>query len=248
MIDDATLMAFVDGELDAGRSREVQRALARSPELTARLAAHRAVRKRVAGAWSSALAEPVPGRLMAIVAGAKTSAPPEVVDLAAVRRQRRQAAARPAPRSVGLLAAACLAVGLVIGFAGSGLGPAPAVVTRGGALVAQDGLARALENQLVADQSPAQPVRIGFTIRAQDGRYCRTFLDRRSRLAGLACRTGARWTVPLAAATGGAEHAGAYRLAGDEMPAPVLAKAQAMAAGPALDAPAESAARELGWR
>jgi hypothetical protein len=248
MIDEATLMAYVDGELDAGRSREVERALARSPELTARLAVHRAVRKRVAGAWSGALVEPVPGRLMAVVAGAKSSEPPEVVDLAAVRRQRQRAVARPAPGPAGLLAAACLAVGLVIGFAGSALGPAPAVATRGGALVAQDGLARALENQLVADQSQTQAIHIGFTIRAQDGRYCRTFLDRRARLAGLACRTGGRWTVPLAAATGGPERAGAYRVAGGEIPAPVLTAAQAMASGPALDAPAESAARELGWR
>jgi hypothetical protein len=161
---------------------------------------------------------------------------------------RRQATAKPAPGSAGLLAAACLAAGLVIGFSGAILGPAPSVVTRGGALVAEDGLARALENQLVADQSRTQAIRIGFTIRADDGRYCRTFLDRRARLAGLACRTGNRWTVPLAAAVGGAEHAGAYRVAADEIPPPVLAAAQAMTSAPALDGPREAAARELGWR
>jgi hypothetical protein len=248
MIDDATLMAYVDGELDAGRSREVEEALARSPELATRLATHRAVRKRVAGAWSSTLVEPVPGHLMAIVAGAKADATPEVVDLAAVRRQRRQAATRPAPASAGLLAAACLAAGLVIGFGGAALRPVPAVATQGGVLVAQGGLARALDNQLVADQSPGQAIRIGFTIRADDGRYCRTFVDRPARLAGLACRRGARWTVPLAAAVSGGERAGGYRVAADEIPAPVLAAAQAMASSPALDRPSEAAARELGWR
>ncbi|HEY2049991.1 MAG TPA: hypothetical protein VGH03_11640 [Caulobacteraceae bacterium] len=248
MIDDATLMAYVDGELDAGRSREVEQALARSPELSARLAAHQAVRKRVVGGWPGAMIGPAPGRRMAVVAGGKPDRPPEVVDLAAVRRQRRQVALRPAPGSAGLLAATCLSAGLVLGFGGAILGPAPTIVTRGGALVAEDGLARALESQLVADQSRTQPIRIGFTIRAGDGRYCRTFLDRRSRLSGLACRTGGRWTVPMAAAVGGTKHAGAYKVASDEIPAPVLAQAQAMASGPSLDAPAEAAARELGWR
>src|ERR1700739_761528 len=99
MIDDATLMAYADGELDVGRSREVEQALAQSPQLSARLAVHRAVRKRVAGAWSSVLVEPVPGRLMAVVEGAKSNERPEVVNLSAVRRLRRQAAARAAPGS-----------------------------------------------------------------------------------------------------------------------------------------------------
>jgi hypothetical protein len=247
MIDDATLMAYVDGELDARRLREVEQALARSPELSARLAAHQAVRKRVVGGWSSNLVA-APGRRMTVVDGARSSERPGVVDLAAVRRQRAQAEARPAPGSAGLLAAACLAAGLVLGFGGAILGPAPAVVTRGGALMAEDGLARALDNQLVADQSRTQAVRIGFTIRAGDGRYCRTFLDRRSRLAGLACRAGSRWTVPLAASARGRARVGAYQVAEDEFPAPVIAQAQAMASGPALDPPAEAAARELGWR
>lgn len=248
MIDDATLMAYVDGELDPGRSREVEEELAQSPELAARLALHRAVRKRVAGGWSGALVEPVPGRLMTLVAGANSNERPEVIDLAAVRRLRRKAAMRPAAGSAGLLAAAWLAAGLVIGFGGAVLRPAPAVAIQGGALVAQGGLARALEGQLVADQSRTQAIRIGFTIRADDGRYCRTFLDRPARLAGLACRRGARWTVPLAAAVGGAGRAGAYRVAGDEIPPSVLSAASAMTSEPALDAPAEGAARELGWR
>ncbi|MBV8684021.1 MAG: hypothetical protein JO111_14190, partial [Caulobacteraceae bacterium] len=194
------------------------------------------------------LVEPVPGRLLSVVAGAKSYEAPEVVDLAAVRRQRRQATARPAPGSAGLLAAACLAAGLVIGFGGAALRSAPAVATQGGALVAQDGLARALNNQLAAEQSPNQAIRIGFTIRADDGRYCRTFLDHPARLAGVACRTGAHWTVPLAAATAGSGRAGAYKVAGDEIPASVLSAAQSMTSAPALDGPSEAAARELGWR
>lgn len=248
MIDDATLMAYVDGELDSGRSREVERALAQSPELAARLAVHRAVRRRVAGGRSGAVVEPIRGRPMSLVARPNSSERPEVVDLAAVRRQRRPAAPRQAPGTAGLLAATGLAAGLIIGFGGAALRPAPAVATQGGALVAQGNLARTLEDQLVADQSRTQAIQVGFTIRAGDGRYCRTFLDRPARLAGLACRAGMRWTVPLAAAAGGAERAGASRGVGDQIPAPVLAAAQAMASGPALDAPAEAAARELGWR
>lgn len=249
MIDDATLMAYVEGELDARRSREVEKALARSPELNARVAAHRAVRRRVAGAaWPGAVVEPAPGRLLGVVDGAKPDTAPEVVDLAAVRRQRRREASRPTAGSAGLLAATCLAAGLVIGFWGSGLRPAPAVATEGGALMAQDGLARALDQQLVAEQSPSQAIRIGFTIRTDDGRYCRTFVDRRVHLAGLACRRGARWTVPLAAATNGGERVGPGRFAGDRTPPAVLAAAQSMSTAPVLDAPAEAAARELGWR
>jgi hypothetical protein len=248
MIDDATLMAYADGELDVGRMREVEQALAASPELTARLAVHLAMRKRAVGASPSVMALPARGRLMTVVNGAKAERPPEVVDLAAVRRQRRQAAARPAPGSAGLLAATCLAAGLVIGFGGAVLRSAPAVATQGGDLVAQDGLARALDNQLVAEQSPGQAIRIGYTIRSDDGRYCRTFVDRPAQLAGLACRKGARWTVPLAATASGSGRASAHKVTAEEIPRPVLAAAQAMTSAPALDAPTEAAARELGWR
>jgi hypothetical protein len=248
MIDEVTLMAYADGELDADRRRVVEQELGASPALAARLASQIALRKRVAGAWSGVLAEPTPERLRLVVTGAPAVREPEVVDLGAVRRQRRRAASRPAPGAAGLMAAACLAAGLVIGFGGASLRSPSVLAARGGALVAQDGLARALNTQLVAAQSPTQPIRIGFTVRGDDGRYCRTFVDRPARLAGLACRTGDRWTVPVAAAVGGSGPAGAYRVAGDEIPAPVLDAAQAVTSAPALDAPAELAARELGWR
>jgi hypothetical protein len=251
MIDDAMLMAYVDGELDEADRLEVERQCAADPKLAARLARHVALRGRVAAAWSGALAEPVPERLAALVAKAPSPQPAQVVDLAAVRRARRAPAApRPSWSPGGVLAAACLAAGLVIGFRGADiLRPAAPVVSHGGALLAQGTLARALDGQLVAAQAPTQPIRIGFTVRAQDGRYCRTFLDHPARLAGLACRGPAAWTVQMAQAVGADVHGGgAYRTAADDLPASVLSAAQAITDSPALDAPAESAARARGWR
>ena len=64
------------------------------------------------------------------------------------------------------------------------------------ALVARGELARALDSQLASEQRGEEPVLIGLTFKARDGNYCRSFVLRATRTAGLACRVGSDWQVP----------------------------------------------------
>jgi hypothetical protein len=104
-------------------------------------------------------------------------------------------------------------------------------------------LAAALSQQLAGD-GPGK-VAIGVSFVSRGGALCRSFSMGAS--AGLACRDGGRWILPvLAAADQGA--AGEYRQAGSAMPAAVLEAIDARIAGAALDARAEQAARQRDWQ
>jgi hypothetical protein len=88
-------------------------------------------------------------------------------------------------------------------------------------------------------------VKIGVTFASIDGQLCRSFVAGES--AGLACRSGEQWKLAvLAEVAKGAP--GEYQQAGSAMPAVVLEAIDARIAGPALDAQAEQAARQRGWR
>jgi len=134
-----------------------------------------------------------------------------------------------------------------------------------GVPVAQGRLADALSNQLasagagqagagagaeaagngVAGAAGDGNIRIGVTFAATDGALCRSFIA--GSAAGLACRSGEQWKLAvLAEAEKSAS--GDYRQAGSAMPAAVLEAIDARIAGPALDAQAEKAAQQRGWR
>jgi hypothetical protein len=115
---------------------------------------------------------------------------------------------------------------------------------QGGALVARGELADALSTRLAAD-APGGDVRLGVSFAAKDGAYCRSFQV--GATAGLACRQGREWRIPVLAQEEHAEQTG-YRQAGSAMPAAVLDAIDARIAGASLDAAAERAAREQGWR
>jgi anti-sigma factor RsiW len=159
--------------------------------------------------------------------------------------------------------AASLAVGVLVGSVVLGGGhdasPGERVAGPGGMLVALQGaggvpvaqgrLAEALSNQLAGGGQVGAAgdgaVRIGVTFAATDGALCRSFIA--GSAAGLACRSGEQWKLAvLAEAEKGA--GGDYRQAGSAMPAAVLEAIDARIAGPALDAQAEQAAQQRGWR
>jgi hypothetical protein len=119
-----------------------------------------------------------------------------------------------------------------------------ALTTSNGALVAQGQLERALSQQLASAGTPGSAVQIGVSFVDQGGNFCRSFTLGTS--AGLACRDGGQWQVPLLA-EGEAAAAGAYRQAGSAMPPAVLDAIDARIAGQALDAGAERAALQRGW-
>jgi hypothetical protein len=219
---DEQLAAYVDGELQGQALAAFERTLAADPELRAAAAVQRALRIRLAAAYDPVLDEPIPPSLAvpARAANANTWRP----------RLARGAAL-----------AACLALGVMLGRAT--LGERPPLESRGGVLVAGGPIEAALSRNLAAEPGP---VRVGISFRTADGRYCRTFESRPDHLAGLACRQRQGWAAQVAARWDPAA-ATAYRTAGSETPAPVLAAVDSLIAGPPLDAAAERAARDRGW-
>jgi len=221
------LAAFADGELDGARAAEVAAAVAADPVLEAQVRAHRALRERLGAHFAPILDAPLPERLT----GPLRPPQPQVVDFAAARERRR---ARPAVRW-GWIVAPALAASLALAV----------FVPRGaGDGYAQGALAAALDAQLVASQPAAAPTRILLSFRDQSGAVCRAFAGEAQ--SGIACREAGGWRLVMTR-TGVAPQQGDYRMAGNPAAA-VLERAQAMAAGPALDAAGERAARARGWR
>jgi hypothetical protein len=246
---DETLMAYADGELAQPEREAVERAMRADPEVAARVERHRALRADVFAAFAPVLEEPLPARLAA------TALPDKVADLAAVRaggggRVDSSAAIPRAPRRAWSWAqwggmAASMVIGVLAGSVLFGRGPSQSgIASVGGTLVATGALAEALSSQLAGSAPAGADVKIGVSFAAKDGTLCRSFSI--GTAAGLACRSGAQWRLPvLAEAEQGT--AGEYRQAGSAMPAPVLEAIDARIAGPALDAEGERAARQDGW-
>jgi len=92
-----TLMAYVDGELDAKARADVEAAMAADPEVAERVARHEALRLRVQAAFGAVLDEPVPEHLMSAARTAPTRGRENVTDLARERAARSQSQ-RPAIR------------------------------------------------------------------------------------------------------------------------------------------------------
>lgn len=221
--DDATLMAYADGELDPLMAKRVEQALAADPALAARVNAERALRERLAGAFAGIADEPVPAALTAQLTS-------NVVPLhrpAAPQRRWMQAAA----------VAAALVLGIAVGRTWQN-GP---LHVSGDRLAATGGLAMALNDDLSGGTGTT---RILASFRASDGGYCRIFMT--AAIDGVACRDDAGWSVRHAVAAGRANQT-AYRQAAAPVPA-VMAAAQDMMAGDPLEPAAESAARDHGWQ
>jgi hypothetical protein len=251
-ISEEVLLAYVDGELDGAARSEVEAALQADPQLADQVARQRALRERLSAAYDPVLAEPIPQRLLA--AAQTPAAPKKVVDLAAARSERDAARAERRPEAGwgwqqwgGM--AACLAIGLFIGR--EMLAPPADLVLRDGRLVAQGPLDRMLTQMAAADSDAAAPNHVGLTFVSKSGDYCRTFSwgARGDASAGLACRSGSAWELrTLARNASASESTGPMRMAGSGLPEPVLRAVEAEIAGSPLDAQAERAALQSGWR
>ena len=111
---DETLIAYLDGELDAGLRSEIEALIESDAELRDRAAALAASAEALRAAFEPVLHEPVPERLLAAARGltiAQASA--EVVDFAAAQKAR--ASRRLMDRPWARWAAAAGVCGLVIG-------------------------------------------------------------------------------------------------------------------------------------
>ncbi|BAI96407.1 hypothetical protein Sj15T_07200 [Sphingobium sp. TA15] len=228
-MDEAMLIAFVDGELDEVNRRRVERAVAEDPALAARLDMHLRLRERLAGHYAPIEAEPVPAAMQALL---REEA--KVVPFARPATERRRVWV------TGGAIAASLLLGLGIGhFSGGSGGP---IAVERGAMVAQGELASALETQLASAQQDA-PIRIGLSFRRKGGGWCRSFEGQA--LSGVACREEQGWQVQQLLP--GAGQGTAYRQAssGDMR---LMATVDALMDGPPLDAAQEKAAKDRRWQ
>ena len=237
--DDETLMAYADGELEPGQRAAIEQAMREDPQVAAAVERHRALRLDVGGAFAGILDEAVPERLQPQLSA-------RVVQLDAARAARIKPAAEPPARrrwswpEWGALAAT-LVLGILLGKTGPE-GAAPAIAGNGGQLVAQGELADALDRQVGGARGG--PARVGVSFAARGGGYCRGFVYGSS--AGLACREGREWRIPVLSETT-PQLEGGYRQAGSALPPAVLDAIDARIDGAPLDAAGEEAARRRGW-
>lgn len=228
------IAAFVDGELTGEDRLRVESAIAADPALAEQAERHRRLQAMLTARYAPIAAEKVPDRLAALIdrsAPAGTT-PGEVVRLSEARARR---GLRPAVRRWMPIAGPAIAASLVLAiwqpWQGSDQpGYAPAE------------LASLLDNRLVAAQSADATERVLLSFVARDGRICRAWRD--AARGGIACRDRSGWKIERKLLLQGSG-TGEYRQAGSE--AELLAAAQDMAEGDALDADAERRALASGW-
>lgn len=246
---DDLLIAYIHGELADPARAAVERALRADPVLAARVAQHR---KEQSGLGRS--------HMFSVSAnghdGNHQRHPPprgaKVVHLDAVRPGRPSALPPTQPVRPWWTARHWAAIGaaLVVGAVGGALGweawdPDPdlmSLMTSDGALVARGKLVSALGGQLASPGPSESGVRIGVTFVSKDGSYCRSFVV--DTTAGLACRAGGRWTIPVLAQAA----AGAAWVDGSTLPPAVQAAIDSRIVGATLDPVQERAAQQRGWK
>ncbi len=246
---DEMLMAYADGELDADTAARLRTVLSARPDLAHKVEAYRQVQAQVATTYAPILNEPVPDRLAALLAEPPVRTA-EVVDLATRRASAKAApvAARPLHQRFApwMAMAAAVVVGVLLStgdrpqFDGYAM-----IALQDGAPVAGGPLRTALETQL-ASSDQSGDVRVGVTFASADG-YCRSFSAQgEAPVAGLACRTGEIWQIALLE-RGTAHDKAELRTASGLSPA-LAAAIEARASGDMLNAAAERAARDRGWK
>ncbi len=233
-IDRDMLAAYAEGQLDGAEAARVEAAMAADPALAAEVEAHRALRARLQAHFAPIAAMPVPDRL---IAAARQGAGADVVDLASARERKTR------PMLSGWIAGGAIAASLLLGLlVGGGMSSGGSFGGTDGRIVARGALDRALTTRLSSETG--EDMRVLLSFRNGEGHYCRAFET--GDLAGLACREGGDWSIQRLQA-GNRRDAGDYRQASSPV-ADIMAAAQGMAQGEALDRRAEIAARDKGWR
>jgi len=230
------LAAFADGELGGAEAARVAEAVAADPALAAKVEARRALKARLAAHYAPIAEQAVPAHLAALLSGGqnkKEAGGGEVISFAAERRKRGLV---PVLRRWGPIAGPALAASLVLAVLQPWNGASPTGY-------ADPALAAALDSQLVATQPADAETRILLSFERDGGGLCRAW--RGGSEGGIACRDDTGWKIEQQFALG--EGAGGeFRQAASETE--LLAAAQDMAAGGALDATAEKAAKDRGWK
>ncbi|MFC5524219.1 anti-sigma factor family protein [Rhodanobacter ginsengisoli] len=248
-IDDDTLQAYVDGELDAAGAARIDAALAHDDVLARRVQQARALRAQLKAAFDPVLDEPVPAHLSALLRPTSAQATPAPAAHPTHSARRGFGAGRHRARRrwwvPGAAVAASIAVLAVALWWKQGN---ELVRVHDGQQFAAGALSRALDQDLASAPDPHASIAIGLSFRSADGNICRTFVQRtRPAMAGLACHEAAGWSLPVISA---AEKpaGGELRQAASALPLAVQAAVDARIRGEAFDAQQERAARDAGWR
>ncbi len=239
--DDATLMAYVDGELDAATRASIAAACAADASLAARVEAQRELRRRVAAAYGPVLDQAVPERLASLLATPTA----RVVEIDKARLRDKWRAAAWQWRNWGAMAA-CLLLGIWLGRLWVAGEEANWVLTAAGQWQARGALAGALDESRSGSAAPAA-VALALSFVDRDGRYCRSFRLHEAAVAGLACRSGDDWRIELLTRAPAVPSTG-LRMAATPLPEPLLRQIDALIDGSPLEPTAEQAAIERRWR
>ncbi|WP_298674305.1 hypothetical protein [uncultured Sphingomonas sp.] len=228
-IDEATIIAWVDGELDDGAAARVIAAVAQDPALAVLAERHRRIKACFAAAFDQIGDEAV----------AMPVSPPASVHSLEAARKRRDAGntARSAPSRWAIpgAIAASLLVGLMTGY---GMNGSSGLADSSGALALSPPIATALDQQLAGEPGT---VRIALSYRDRNGDLCRSFIA--SHIAGVACRANGGWQLRYGSAATASK--GDYRMAGTDDGE--MAFIQSVIAGEPLDRAGEVAARAKKW-
>jgi hypothetical protein len=225
------LTAFLDGELPPTEMARIAALLATRPELDAWVRRQGTLQANLREAFADVTAMPPPERLVRTVHETSPS-----------WRWRMQLWRQTLTVRALLPAGAALAVGLVAGMM---LQPTREVTVNDGQVVAAGALSEALDSKLASTGYDSAGPRIGISFRNRDGHDCRTFSTNGQ--AGLACHQPNGWVIAMLVGQP-QEQAGAYRMAGSEMPDAIRDAVTASIQGSPFDAAAEKAARDRGWK
>jgi hypothetical protein len=242
--DDETLMAYADGELDPAQRAQIDAAIAKDPGLALRIEEHRALRGRLAGAFSRVLEQPIPERLESAARAHSTAETRSRGNVLQFPARSARAPSPPWRAREWIAMAASLLLGVLLSW--RFLAPDSGAFEAGkNGLLARGELARALETQLASEQSGEERVQIGLTFKAHDGSYCRSFVLRTARTAGLACRAGSGWQIP--ATDSSLAPGGGMQQASSALPPSILRIIESRMEGAALDAEGEKNAQQAAW-
>ena len=238
--DEATIMAYVDGECDAVTVKRIEKAMVTDVALARQIEQAQALRSKLSAHYDPVAEETVPDRLTAMLTASAASN----VDSSFTARQTDRDSGKQRRRSMGVAQwsamAATLALGVVVGQYGLGGDSDSPFAQQGGALVASGPLENALETQLASAQTDDSDFRIGLTFRAKAGTICRSFTG--EAVSGIGCREGQRWKM-VSTLPGGNESD--YRQASSSA---VNAIAAEMMADAPVDAETERKLLESGWK
>jgi hypothetical protein len=232
-----SLSAFMDGELEPQEIARIAALVEQDPELKSFIDGQEKLRLELRAAFSDVMSDPVPAHLLAAAATAPVSL--------RVRAKEWMGVGAWSPAFRYGVPAAAMALGILIGVGVEGTASQSDFGTANGQIVARADLADALEHKLASDIGHAQ---IGVTFRDKSGETCRTFSMNGGATNGLACRNSGEWQVGALVSGQKSQSSSGYQLAGSEMPDTIRSAIASRIAGEPLDAAAERAARDSGWK